>query len=226
MGANVEHGCGRTNLKLLPYNHPLLRDQGETIDFPLSLTDVQLIEDMLYSVEDTQLAAAKAPWPSAAGMAAPQWGASRRIFVIRRQYLETFRDYQKVKPLEGSAHFVVVINPKYEGITDNEFGQVGNEDSPTDNKNKISKNADSNESLDEIEEVEDWEGCFSVPGKNGVVRRYRFIKAKFSSLDGTKHSMVLDGWAARVFQHETDHTDGRLYDDSVANRCIELKTCT
>ena len=68
-------------------------------------------------------------------------------------------------------------------------------------------------------EVRDWEGCFSVPGMSGFVRRYGAIRATFSSMDGNKHSMILYGWPARVFQHETDHTEGRLFDDAQADRC-------
>ena len=79
-------------LQLLPYHDALLRAPAQTVIFPLSKDDSDLISNMLYSVEDSQLAAAKAPWPSAAGMAAPQWGASRRIFVIQRQYLDFLDD--------------------------------------------------------------------------------------------------------------------------------------
>merc|ERR1719361_2759124 len=107
-------------LQLLPYHDPLLRDPAQTVIFPLSKDDSDLISNMLYSVEDSQLAAAKAPWPSAAGMAAPQWGASRRIFVIQRQYLELSDPATKTQQneLPGSDTFIVVINPKYDGLVD------------------------------------------------------------------------------------------------------------
>ena len=216
--------CERTNLTLLPYHHPMLRDQAETVEFPLSLEDSKLINDMLFSVEEPQLASAGAPWPSAAGMAAPQWGASRRIFVIQRQYFETSKHFQEVeKHLNGSERFVVVINPKYKGIcqkafefmndnSENDFNNT-TDDCPINRTNKI---------IYDAEEITGMEGCFSVPGRNGLVRRYKFIEANFFSIDGTELSMVLDGWSARVFQHETDHIEGILYDDSVANKCIVL----
>ena len=75
-------------LSLLPYDDPLLRIQAQTLKFPLSDDEIELIENMLYSVEEPQLKVAKAPWPSAAGMAAPQWGFSKRIFVIRRKFIQ------------------------------------------------------------------------------------------------------------------------------------------
>jgi len=68
-------------LRLLPYGDPLLRTQAQTLKFPPSDDEIELIKNMLYSVEEPQLKAAKAPWSSAAGMAAPQWGFSKRIFV-------------------------------------------------------------------------------------------------------------------------------------------------
>jgi peptide deformylase len=61
-----------------------------------------------------------------------------------------------------------------------------------------------------------------VPNKNGTVRRFSKIQAKFQSIDGTEHSIIIEDWPARVFQHETDHTEGRLYDDQKAGRCSNL----
>ena len=46
-------------LHLLPYENPLLRIQAQTIRFPLSDDEIELIENMLYSVEEPQLKAAK-----------------------------------------------------------------------------------------------------------------------------------------------------------------------
>jgi peptide deformylase len=209
----------RKILKLLPYDDPLLRVQSNTVTFSLPLLDVYLINDMLYSVEAPQLAAAKAPWPSAAGMAAPQWGVSRRIFVIQRQYLKEVVQLSKSDcHLEGSDGFVVVINPEYEGVSQKE-GVDDNIDN-----NKDLKHNEGHISTTSLEEIEDVEGCFSIPGKRGRVRRYNAVRAKFSTKSGIEHSIVLKGWAARVFQHETDHTEGRLYDDPGANRCRQLTT--
>ena len=75
---------------------------------------------------------------------------------------------------------------------------------------------------DNTEEVMDKEGCFSVPQKSGTVRRFSKIRAKFQSIDGKEHSIIMESWPARVFQHETDHTEGRLYDDPKAGRCSNL----
>ena len=105
-------------LSLLPYEDPLLRIQAQTLNFPLTDDEIELIENMLYSVEEPQLSAAKAPWPSAAGMAAPQWVFSKRIFVIRRNYIiQAKKDKNK---FGGSDDFIVAINPEYLSFKDNQ----------------------------------------------------------------------------------------------------------
>jgi peptide deformylase len=58
---------------------------------------------------------------------------------------------------------------------------------------------------------EDWEGCLSVPGMRGLVPRFRELH--YRGLD--EHGRVIDrrvqGFHARVVQHEVDHLDGILY---------------
>lgn len=61
------------------------------------------------------------------------------------------------------------------------------------------------------EKVYDWEGCLSVPGLTGLVPRWREIHLKALNLEGDPIDMVLDGFHARVVQHECDHLDGILY---------------
>lgn len=57
-----------------------------------------------------------------------------------------------------------------------------------------------------------YEGCFSVPLTAGLVRRYRCIRAAYYTPAGERIEGILEGWEARVFQHETDHLDGKLFD--------------
>lgn len=58
---------------------------------------------------------------------------------------------------------------------------------------------------------EDWEGCLSVPGMRGMVPRWS--RLHYTGLDqyGTPISREVDGFHARVVQHEVDHLDGILY---------------
>ena len=57
-----------------------------------------------------------------------------------------------------------------------------------------------------------YEGCFSIPLTTGLVNRYEAIIATYYTPQGKKMERVMIGWEARVFQHETDHLDGKLYD--------------
>jgi peptide deformylase len=62
------------------------------------------------------------------------------------------------------------------------------------------------------EEVEEgWEGCLSVPGMRGWVPRWRQIH--YAGLDqrGKRFERSVEGFHARVVQHECDHLDGVLY---------------
>ena len=60
-------------------------------------------------------------------------------------------------------------------------------------------------------EEEGWEGCLSVPGLRGVVSR--FTRIRYSGFDpqGKLIDREVDGFHARVVQHECDHLIGKLY---------------
>lgn len=107
------------------------------------------------------------PYFPAAGLAAPQIGISKAVFI--------FSFDRDPKNLE------VVINPRFIPVGD--------------------------------EVMESWEGCFSVILSNSVwklakVPRYQSIKATYLNLAGEKVEKVLEGFAAKVFQHEYDHLQG------------------
>ena len=61
------------------------------------------------------------------------------------------------------------------------------------------------------EEEEGWEGCLSVPGLRGVVPRWR--KVRYTGFDpyGDPIDRTVEGFHARVVQHECDHLIGKLY---------------
>lgn len=61
----------------------------------------------------------------------------------------------------------------------------------------------------------DWEGCLSIPGIRALVPRYREIMIRYTDQQGERVELKLDGFVARVFQHEYDHLEGRVYLDSV-----------
>jgi peptide deformylase len=61
----------------------------------------------------------------------------------------------------------------------------------------------------EIEEG--WEGCLSLPGLRGAVPRWRHLRYEGFDPRGNRIDRTVEGFHARVVQHETDHLDGVLY---------------
>jgi peptide deformylase len=59
------------------------------------------------------------------------------------------------------------------------------------------------------------EGCMSVPHLTGDVARSTTLVVQALGMDGASHTYLLDAFEARVFQHEIDHLDGRLFLDRV-----------
>lgn len=64
--------------------------------------------------------------------------------------------------------------------------------------------------LGEAEE-EDWEGCLSVPGLRGLVPRWSLIRYTGFDQYGDAIDRTVEGFHARVVQHECDHLWGKLY---------------
>ena len=61
------------------------------------------------------------------------------------------------------------------------------------------------------EEQEGWEGCLSVPGLHGWVPRYKRIRYQGFDARGEPIDRTVEGFHARVVQHECDHLIGKLY---------------
>lgn len=61
------------------------------------------------------------------------------------------------------------------------------------------------------EEDEDWEGCLSVPGLRGRVPRWSRIRYTGFDPEGRPIDRSVEGFHARVVQHECDHLIGKLY---------------
>ena len=60
------------------------------------------------------------------------------------------------------------------------------------------------------DKFESYEACFSVPLRCTKIKRWEKIQATYQDLDGDSISELLDGFAAKVFQHEMDHVRGAL----------------
>ena len=112
-----------------------------------------------------------------AGIAAPQLGIFKRIFVARSD--------------SNEKEFGVFINPSFIPIESN--------------KTEVKP-----------------EGCLSVPGKTVPVKRFFAIQAEWQELYGDGSLVAcnerLEGFAARVFQHELDHLNGVTLLDKIKSR--------
>ena len=60
-------------------------------------------------------------------------------------------------------------------------------------------------------EIDDWEGCLSVPGLRAVVPRFAQIRYQGFDQYGDPVDRTVEGFHARVVQHECDHLIGKLY---------------
>lgn len=60
---------------------------------------------------------------------------------------------------------------------------------------------------------EDEEGCLSVPGVNGKIKRKRIATIRALDRDGNEFEETGEDLTARIFQHETDHLNGKLLID-------------
>jgi peptide deformylase len=65
------------------------------------------------------------------------------------------------------------------------------------------------------EEDEGWEGCLSVPGMRGLVPRFKRLRYQGFDAEGVPIDRTVEGFHARVVQHEVDHLDGILFPQRV-----------
>ncbi len=73
-----------------------------------------------------------------------------------------------------------------------------------------------------LDTAEDWEGCLSVPNLRGRVVRPHRVQLRALDRRGNRIELDLEGYTARVAQHEIDHLDGVLFVD----RMKSLETLT
>lgn len=65
-----------------------------------------------------------------------------------------------------------------------------------------------------------FEGCLSVNGYRAVVRRWRRVRLTGWDAHAGPVHLDLEGWPARIAQHECDHVDGTLYVDRMDTRTL------
>jgi len=61
----------------------------------------------------------------------------------------------------------------------------------------------------------DFEGCLSVPNRQGRVKRPTWLKVRYTNLDGETTELEAEDFLARAVCHELDHLEGVLYIDKL-----------
>jgi len=120
------------------------------------------------------------------GLAAPQVGISERLAVI--EYAEEEDDAEVAS--EGVEVTIKPSKPKQLYVIINP---------------EIVKASE--------EKVMGIEGCLSIPGLLGEVERHEALQVKALNRHGKLVKLKVDGWLARIFQHEIDHLNGVLFTD-------------
>ncbi len=70
----------------------------------------------------------------------------------------------------------------------------------------------------EGEILEDYEGCLSIKDVYGKVPRYSKVRVKALDENGKVIKVKAEGFLARIFQHEIDHTNGKLFIDHIKDK--------
>ena len=79
---------------------------------------------------------------------------------------------------------------------------------------KVYINAHILETSDDLVSME--EGCLSLPGIHESVKRSNKIRVKYLDENLVEHDEVIEGYLARVMQHEFDHLEGKMFIDHLS----------
>jgi peptide deformylase len=166
--------------------------------------DTPELRALLQDMQDTMTAA------NGAGLAAPQIGVDLQLVIFGSGQLNPRYPDAPIVPR------TVLINPVIQPILKADIEQkfMQNGALPVIERAQIAiKNVafDLQYAADPTDLEEGWEGCLSVPGLRGVVPRFKSIRYQGFDELGQAIDRTVDGFHARVVQHECDHLHGILY---------------
>lgn len=154
------------------------------------------LDALLQDMQDTMIAA------NGAGLAAPQIGVDLQLVIFGSGQINP--RYPDAPPVPRTVLINPVVTPFFKGkqpVAGTEYAHSATESIAFD----LSYQADAHD-------LEDgWEGCLSVPGLRGEVPRFRTIRYQGFDETGQVINRTVDGFHARVVQHECDHLHGILY---------------
>jgi peptide deformylase len=137
--------------------------------------------------------------PKGVGLAAPQVGASLRIF--------------QMKPTDKSK-VTTYINPVVTNISDTPNPYTGNSA-----RLEKAKKAGKGKKPDEKKLLE---GCLSIPNIWGNVTRKRELALEWQDAAGKRYKKTFSGFPAIIIQHEVDHLNGILFTKHVMEQNEKL----
>ncbi len=154
------------------------------------------LRELLVDMQDTMAAA------NGAGLAAPQIGVDLQLVIFGSGQINP--RYPDAPPVPRT----VLINPVIMPLLKEKLA-VEPVDTALSATESIAFDLNYAAASQDLEDG--WEGCLSVPGLRGAVPR--FARIRYSGFDemGQKIDRMVDGFHARVVQHECDHLYGILY---------------
>lgn len=126
---------------------------------------------------------------------------------LANDMVETTLDWDHDSEFGAALAAIQIGEPLKLTVVRNDFDDPKNKDFTTLINPEIVKSS--------TEEVSDVEGCLSVPGIYGRVKRPLKIKVKAQDINGDPIRLTLEGFPARVLQHEIDHMNGIIFLDHV-----------
>ena len=160
--------------------HPVLRDRAADVQ-PEEISTPQ------FQALISRMVAAMRAAPGV-GLAAPQLGMSKRVFVVEDPAaLQVSLTPQELAERERAPlQLRVLVNPVVRPVGE--------------------------------QKVTFWEGCLSVSGYSALVARFHEVEVSALDEHGVPFTWRVRGWPARILQHEADHLDGTLYVDRMVSR--------
>ena len=173
-------------LKIARMGHPVLSRAADAVDDPAAPDILHLIADMVDTLADA----------GGVGLAAPQVHVPKRvvIFHVPESRARAAAEAEAAPALENGGGDVKENAPDIEPEAVPMTVLINPEIEPLDD-----------------ETAPGVEGCLSLPGMIGMVPRYKRIRYKAVTPDGSVIEREASGFHARVVQHECDHLDGILY---------------
>ena len=156
------------------------------------------------------------------GLAAPQLGVLKRVVVIDLSSVDAIvsaeaADNAAVDKINEDKQKACEENEKSEDLVDSEnFENNDDEFEESEILELI------NPEIIEIEGVQERiEGCLSLPGKRGIVRRPMKTTVRAFDRSGNEFTVSGEGLLSVAFNHEIDHLNGVLYTERVVKMCEE-----